>query len=351
MARRWAAAAGSAPQRSGRAAAKAVHEGRSPGAILAIAYRDRIAKSRTPGGGAFLLANGRGAHVDPALPLARELFLAVGELAGSATRSRILLAAPITLAEIEAICGDRIEARDEVTFDRSIAGLRGRRVRRLGALAISDQPIPVEPNADAARTLVEGLTRLGIGCLPWTRSLHQLRDRVAFLRRLEGDPWPDLSDDALSSGALSWLAPALAGKTAVSQLSERELTDALLGLVPWGLRRRLETEAPTHLSAPSGSRIPIDYAAEGGPKVSIRVQELFGLDRHPAIAGSRVPLLLELLSPAHRPVQITRDLPSFWRGSYRAVKAEMKGRYPKHAWPDDPISAQASRRAKSRGPQ
>ncbi len=341
MLRRWATAAGSAPQPSGRAAAD-----RSPGAILAIAYRDRIAKSRTPGGGAFLLANGRGAHVDPAL-----LFLAVGELAGSATRSRILLAAPITLAEIEAICGDRIEARDEVTFDRATAALRGRRVRRLGALVISDQPIPVEPNADAARTLVEGLARLGIGCLPWTAALRQLRDRIAFLRRLEGDSWPDLSDDALSSGGLDWLAPALTGKTAVSELSERELTDALLGLVPWGLRRRLETEAPTHVSAPSGSRIPIDYAAEGGPKVSIRVQELFGLDRHPAIAGSRVPLLLELLSPAHRPVQITRDLPSFWRGSYRAVKAEMKGRYPKHAWPDDPIAAQASRRAKSREPR
>jgi len=351
MARRWAAAAGSAPRRSARAPAQPAPADRSPGAILAIAYPDRIAKSRAPGGGAFLLANGRGARVDPALALAREFFLAVGELAGSATQSRILLAAPITLAEIEAICGDRVEARDEMTFDPATAALRGRKVRRLGALVISDQPIPVEPGPHATRTLVEGLARLGIGCLPWTRALQQLRERIAFLRRLEGDPWPDLSDDALSSGTLDWLAPALAGKTAVSQLSERELTDALLGLVPWGLRRKLETEAPTHLSAPSGSRIPIDYAAEGGPKVSIRVQELFGLDRHPAIAGSRVPLVLELLSPAHRPVQITRDLPSFWRGSYRAVKAEMKGRYPKHAWPDDPILAPASRRAKSRGPR
>ena len=235
-----------------------------------------------------------------------------------------------------------------MTFDRATAALRGRKIRRLGALVIFDQPIPVEPDAHAARTLVEGLARLGIGCLPWTRALQQLRDRVAFLRQLEGDRWPDLSDRALSSSVLGWLAPALAGKTAVSELSERELTGALLGLVPWDLRRELDAEAPTHLSAPSGSRIPIDYAAEGGPKISIRVQELFGLDRHPAVAGSRVPLLLELLSPAHRPVQITRDLPSFWRGSYRAVKAEMKGRYPKHAWPDDPISAQPSRRAKSK---
>jgi len=348
MVRRWAAAAGSGPQRSGRAAARAAHADRSPGAILAIAYPDRIAKSRAPGGGAFLLANGRGARVDPALPLARELFLAVGELAGSATQSRILLAALITLAEIEGICGDRIEARDEVTFDRATAALRGRRIRRLGALVISEQPIPVEPDAHAAQTIAQGLARFGIERLPWTSALRQLVDRVAFLRRLEGDRWPELSDRALASDALDWLAPALAGKTAVSELSERELADALLGLVPWDLRRRLEAEAPTHFSAPSGSRLPIDYAAEGGPRVSIRVQELFGLDRHPAIAGGRVPLLLELLSPAHRPVQITRDLPSFWRGSYRAVKAEMKGRYPKHAWPDDPISARPSRRAKSK---
>jgi ATP-dependent helicase HrpB len=351
MARRWATVAGPAPRHSGRPPAPPAHADPSPGAILAIAYPDRIAKSRAPGGGAFLIANGRGAQVDPALALAREPFLAVGELAGSATQSRILLAAPISLAEIEAVCGDRVEARDEVTFDPASAALRGRRIRRVGALAISDQPIPVEPDADAVRTLVEGIARLGIATLPWTAALQQLRDRVAFLRRLEGDPWPDLSDDALSSRAFDWLAPVLAGKTAVSQLSERELTDALLGCVPWALRRRLEAEAPTHLSAPSGSRLPIDYAAEGGPRILVRVQELFGLDRHPAIAGGRVPLVLELLSPAHHPVQVTRDLPSFWRGSYRAVKAEMKGRYPKHAWPDDPIAAQPSRRAKSPGPR
>jgi len=246
---------------------------------------------------------------------------------------------------------DRIEARDEVTFDPATAALRGRKIRRLGALAISDQPVPVEPGPPASRILAEGLARIGLRGLPWTPAMRQLRDRVAFLRRLEEKRWPDLSDAALSSGALDWLTPALEGKTALSQLSERELADALLRLVPWDLRRSLDAEAPTHLSAPTGSRIPIDYAAEGGPKASIRVQELFGLDRHPAIAGSRVPLVLELLSPAHRPVQITRDLPSFWRGSYRAVKAEMKGRYPKHAWPDDPIAARPSRRAKARGPR
>ncbi len=351
LARRWAAMAGSGPQRSASALPEAPHGDRSPGAILAIAYPDRIAKRRAAGGGAFLLANGRGAQLDPALPLAREPFLALGELAGGAAQSRILLAAPITLVEIERICGDRIEAREEVTFDPATAALRGRAIRRLGALLLSDQPIPVEPGPHAARALAEGLARTGLARLPWTPTLQQLRDRVGFLRRLEGDRWPDLSDTALSSAALDWLAPALEAKTALADLSERELADALLGLLPWDLRGRLDVEAPTHLSVPSGSRVAIDYAAEGGPKASIRVQELFGLDRHPAIAGGRVPLVVELLSPAHRPVQITRDLPSFWRGSYRAVKAEMKGRYPKHAWPDDPISAQPSRRAKSRGPR
>ncbi len=351
LARRWAAMAGSGPQRSGSALPEPSHGDRSPGAILAIAYPDRIAKRRAAGGGAFLLANGRGARLDPALPLAREPFLALGELAGGAAQSRILLAAPITLVEIERICGDRIEAREEVTFDPATAALRGRAIRRLGALLLSDQPIPVEPGPHAARALAEGLARTGLARLPWTPTLQQLRDRVGFLRRLEGDRWPDLSDTALSSAALDWLAPALEAKTALADLSERELADALLGLLPWDLRGRLDVEAPTHLSVPSGSRVAIDYAAEDGPKASIRVQELFGLDRHPAIAGGRVPLVVELLSPAHRPVQITRDLPSFWRGSYRAVKAEMKGRYPKHAWPDDPISAQPSRRAKSRGPR
>src|SRR6266568_1300255 len=262
--RRWAAMAGSGPQRSGSALPEPSHGDRSPGAILAIAYPDRIAKRRAAGGGAFLLANGRGARLDPALPLAREPFLALGELAGGAAQSRILLAAPITLVEIERICGDRIEAREEVTFDPATAALRGRAIRRLGALLLSDQPIPVEPGPHAARALAEGLALLGIARLPWTAALRQLRDRVGFLRRLEGDRWPDLSDTALSSAALDWLAPALEAKTALADLSERELADALLGLLPWDLRGRLDVEAPTHLSVPSGSRVAIDYAAEDG---------------------------------------------------------------------------------------
>jgi ATP-dependent helicase HrpB len=318
----------------------------SPGLLLALAYPDRIAKARSAGG-AFLLANGRGANLDPASALSREPFLAVGEIAGTAAQGRILLAAALTLGEIEAYFAARIESRDDVVFDEQSLSLRGRQARRLGSLALAERPMKVEPNDDTARLLAEGIARAGIGKLPWTKSLLQWRDRVMFLRRAEGDEWPDLSDAALGADA-DWLASLCAGKTALAAVSAEEFGEAVRGLIPWNLRRRLDAEAPTHFAAPSGSSVPIDYEAEEGPKLSIRVQELFGLDRHPAIAGGRVPLVIELLSPAHRPVQVTRDLPGFWRGSYAAVKAEMKGRYPRHPWPDDPLSAPATRRAKPR---
>jgi ATP-dependent helicase HrpB len=319
----------------------------SPGLLLALAYPDRIAKSRGAGG-AFLLANGRGANLDPASALAREPYLAVGEVAGTAAQGRILLAAALTLAEIEAHFGDRIEHRDEILFDEQSASLRGRQLRRLGALALAERPAKLAPNDVTARVLAEGVARIGIDKLPWTKSLRQWRDRVMFLRRAEGEEWPDLSDAALRANA-DWLAALFADKTALAAVSADDFGEAVRGLLPWNLRRRLEAEAPTHFAAPSGSSVPIDYEAEEGPKLAIRVQELFGLDRHPSIAGGRVPLVIELLSPAHRPVQVTRDLPGFWRGSYAAVKAEMKGRYPRHPWPDDPVSAPATRRAKPRG--
>jgi ATP-dependent helicase HrpB len=317
--------------------------------LLALAYPDRIAKSRGGEAGTFLLANGRGGSIDPASPLAREPFLAVAELAGSAARSRILLAAAISLADIEAHFPDRIEERTEVTFDSASASLRGRRSEHLGAITLAVRPFRIEPNDETAGLLAGGIGRLGLDRLPWTKSLAQWRDRVNFLRRAEGAEWPDLSDAALAATVEAWLAPALTGKTALADLSADELSQALHGLLPWPLRRRLETEAPTHFDAPSGSHVPIDYEAEEGPKLSIRVQELFGLDRHPTIAGGRVPLVVELLSPAHRPVQVTRDLPGFWRGSYAAVRTEMRGRYPRHPWPDDPLASPATRRAKPRG--
>jgi ATP-dependent helicase HrpB len=325
-------------------------EGAVPaGAILALAYPERIAKNRGASTGAFLLANGRGAAVDPASPLAREPYLAVAELVGSAAQSRITLAAAIDPVDIEARFADRIVTTEEITCDAKTLALRGRRSRRLGAIALGEQPLPVEASEAAAKTLADAIVKAGLDRLPWTKALAQWRDRVAFLRHAEGEEWPDLSDPGLAASAAAWLAPLLFGKTALAQVTEAEFETALHGLLSHALRRRLDAEAPTHFDAPSGSRVPIDYTAEEGPKLAIRVQELFGLNRHPAIAGGRTPLVIELLSPAHRPVQVTRDLPNFWRGSYAAVKSEMRGRYPRHPWPDDPAAAPATRRAKPRG--
>jgi ATP-dependent helicase HrpB len=334
--------------------AELVASGASPftpsvGAVLALAFPDRIAKNRGGATGAFLLANGRGAQVDPASPLAREPYLAVAEIVGSAAQGRIVLAAAITLAEIETRFADRIDARQEIVFDPPSASLRGRRLRRLGALALAEQPVAVTADDEAARVLAAGVAKAGLDRLPWTKALTQWRDRVMFLRVAEGEEWPDLSDPGLAARLDDWLIPMLTGKTSLAQLSADEVDAALTALLPYGLRRRLDAEAPTHFEAPSGSRIPIDYEAQEGPKLAIRVQELFGLARHPTIAGGRVALVVELLSPAHRPVQVTRDLPGFWRGSYAAVRAEMRGRYPRHPWPEDPLSAPATRRAKPRG--
>jgi len=286
----------------------------SAGVLLALAFPDRIARSRGAGA-AFVLANGRGAVIDPTSALAREPYLAVGEISGSAAQGRIVLAAALSLAEIETHFSARVESRDEVSFDEKSASLRGRRLRRLGALVLAEHTMRVEPSDAGARLLAEGIARLGVARLPWNKASRQWRDRVMFLRRSEGEEWPDLSDAALCATAADWLVPALAGKSALAELDGEALRERLHAMLPWTLRRRLDEEAPTHFAAPSGSVVPIDYEAEGGPKLSIRVQELFGLARHPTIAGGRVPLTVELLSPAHRPVQVTRDLPGFWRGS------------------------------------
>ena len=342
MAQRWAQAA---PEESNAAGGDEA----SAGALVALAYPERVAKNRGGASGAFLLVNGRGATVDPASPLAREPFLAVAELTGTAAHGRILSAAPVTLAEIEQRFADRITTREDIIFDAASASLRARRSRRLGAITLAEQPMPVAPNETTAQKLADGIAGLGIARLPWTKALQHWRDRVMFLRASEDDEWPDLSDASLARTAAEWLTPLVADKTALGEITADKLNNALRTLVPWPLQRRLDAEAPTHFEAPTGSQVPIDYEAEGGPKIAIRVQELFGLDRHPAVAGGRVPLVIELLSPAHRPVQTTRDLPGFWRGSYAAVRTEMRGRYPKHPWPEDPIAAPPTRRAKPRG--
>lgn len=321
-------------------------------AVLAIAYPDRIARQRGATG-QFLLASGRGAMLDPADPLARAPYLVVAEMAGSAAHTRILLAAPMGEADVITIAGERITTAVEIGFDRAAARLSARRVRRLEAITLASDTLPVPANAETQRLLAEGVAALGIGRLPWSKATRQWKDRVMFLRAAHGatddNPWPDLSDGTLERTAADWLAPFLVGCTALADIGADRLREALEALLPWPLQRRLDAEAPTHFTAPTGSSIALDYDGEDGPILSIRVQELFGLREHPSLAGGRVPLTLHLLSPAHRPIQITRNLPGFWAGSWSAVKSEMKGRYPKHPWPDDPANAAPTTRAKPRG--
>ena len=316
------------------------------GPLLAFAYPERIAKARGKRG-EFLMANGRAGAVEPHDPLSGAPYLAVGEIVGRAASARILLAAPLALEEIESVASASIETIEEVVFDRASAALRARRRRRLGALTLAEQNLPVPADEASAAALAAGLISLGVARLPWSKSLKQWRDRVLFLRRAGDSAWPDLRDEALAASG-EWLAPFLIGKTSLADFSHEEFADALHAQLPYALTRRLESEAPTHFVAPTGSAIAVDYEAEGGPAIALRVQELFGLAAHPALAGGRVPLTLHLLSPAHRPIQITRDLPGFWRGSWAAVKAEMRGRYPRHVWPDDPAAAAPTTRAKPR---
>jgi ATP-dependent helicase HrpB len=317
--------------------------------MLAFAFPDRIARNR--GNGSFVLANGRGAAVEQTSALARAPYIAVAELTGTAAQGRILLAAPIAQADIERHFAAEIETADEISFDRTALALRARRKRTLHAITLSEAPMALMPSAETARVLADGLIAAGVERLPWSKPLKQWRDRVIFLRKAEGDAsqWPDLSDDALAAQRESWLVPVLYDKISLKDLSAGDLSDALMTLLPWELRTRLEREAPTHFEAPTGTQLAIDYEAEQGPTIAVRLQELFGLTAHPSIAKSAVPLVLELLSPAHRPVQVTRDLPGFWRGSYAAVRSDLRGRYPRHPWPEDPANALPTRRVKPRG--
>jgi len=213
---------------------------------------------------------------------------------------------------------------------------------------IDEQTLAAAGDEQGARTLAAGLLALDPARWPWSKELRQWRDRAMFLRRANAADWPDLSDEALAASS-DWLAPWLIDKTSVAAIASGEFASAMQALLPYSLRRRVDAEAPTHFVAPTGSSIAIDYAAEGGPGIALRVQELFGLRTHPTLAGGRAPLTLHLLSPAHRPIQITRDLPGFWRGSWAGVRADLRGRYPRHFWPEDPAAALPTSRAKPRG--
>ncbi len=319
----------------------------STGALLALAYPDRVAKARGEHG-RFVLANGRGAMLDAADPLAGEAFLVVADLQGKAQNARIAQAAAITEDEVRALLTDRLETERQTVFDAEKRSVRVRETVRLGAILLSERQLPAPKGAEADRAVIEAIRAHGLSLLDWGKGAQSLRHRLAWLRKGLGAPWPDVSDEALLARLDDWLLPFLSGEPSLARIGPGALHDGLMTLVPHELHRKVDTLAPTHYAAPSGSTVPIRYE-EDQPALSIRVQELFGLDRHPGIAGGTVPLTLELLSPAHRPIQTTRDLPGFWRGSWADVRADMRGRYPKHHWPENPREAQATSRAKPRG--
>ena len=333
-------------QRIARAAganASRVDEERA-GAVLALAYPDRIAKAR--GAGAYTMANGRAAVLDATSPMAREPYLVIADIAGAAGRAQVLLGAPISLAEIEAMFAASIETRAAVSVDEVTGAVRGRRVRALGRIVLSETPLERLTGADLQQALLDAVRGGGLQLLEWDDAARQMRARAAFMRAIEGEAWPDWSDEALMAALDSWLAAALDG---VVRLREVDVARALLNALSYEQRRRVDEAAPARFETPAGSSLAIDYEAEGGPALEVRLQELFGQDKHPAVAGGRIALTLRLLSPARRPVQTTKDLPGFWRGSYAAVRTEMRGRYPRHPWPEDPLTAPPTRRAKPRG--
>lgn len=315
----------------------------SDGLLLAYAYPERIAKARG-GQGEFQLVTGRGAFLEPTDALAREPWLAVAELGGGDRRDRVLLAAPLEPAELAAFADQyAVEERLEETGG---GRLRAKRITRLGKLTIREE-IDDSPDPDLiARALADRVRRDGLKVLPWGDAARSLRERAHFLHAR--DPaWPDLSDAALLADLDGWLLPVLHGLRGLNALKADVLDGALRTLIPWDQQRRLDAETPARWSAPTGNSFTIDYAAEGGPRVEVRVQEVYGVAVHPTVAG--VPLTLSLLSPAHRPIQTTKDLPGFWKGSWKDVRADMRGRYPRHLWPEDPATAAATTRAKPRG--
>ena len=319
----------------------------SPGALLLHAWPDRVARARGERG-RFVLANGSGAMLDAADSLAGETWLVVADLAGRAQNARITAAAPVTEEAIVAHLGDRVERRRETAFDREKGAVRVRETACLGAIVLSQRTLPAPSGAEADRALLDAVREHGLSLLPWGKEAQALRNRLAWLNRVLGAPWPDVSDAALAGRLDDWLAPYLVGEPAIASIRPSAIEEGLMALVPHDLQRRIGQLAPTHFDAPSGSRVLIRYDGEA-PVLAIRVQELFGLDRHPSIVGGTVPLTLELLSPAHRPIQTTRDLPGFWRGSWADVRADMRGRYPRHVWPENPLEATATSRAKPRG--
>ncbi len=356
MAERWAKLA--PPPASGRgpggerapSAGRNVETGRPPpnplpqaggGAdvCVALGFPDRVARRRDASGETWASVGGRGFRLDPTAPLARSEWLAVADTQGSAAGARILSAVAIDQSTVETLFADRIESRRSVQFDFTTGGIQALRERRLGAIRLSSGPDSGADPESILAALLDGVREHGLALLSWGDGAQALRDRAAYA----GVP---LDDATLLDRIDEWLAPLLTGKRRLDAIAPGALADALRNLLGWDALQAINRLAPADFTSPAGSTHAIDYAAEGGPRVELRVQALFGLAVHPVIGERRVPLVLSLTSPAGRPIQTTRDLPGFWAGSWSAVAKEMRGRYPKHPWPDDPAAASATLRTK-----
>ena len=313
----------------------------SVGALLALAFPDRIGALRPGGAGRFLLANGRGAHFPEAQSLSRQGLIVALDLDDRERDARILLAAPLERETLETVMAGQLGWREIVEWSRREQAVVAQRELRLDQLLLETRPLPAVSPERAREAMLEGVRELGIGALPWDRDTRDLQARVAFVRGLAASyaEWPDLADDALAGSLDTWLAPWLDGVMRREHLARIPLAEALRARLGWERLRELDALAPTHLEVPSGSRIRIDYLEASAPAVAVRLQEVFGLAETPRLGGGLAPVTFKLLSPAHRPVQVTRDLASFWRRGYAEVRKDLRGRYPKHHWPDDPLAA------------
>ncbi len=340
LAGRWARAAGGD-------AARAL-PGDAAGQVLALAFPDRVARRRGGAGAPYLMANGRAVAVAADDPLAAAEWIVVGDASGAAAGARVLLGAAIDPASMETLLGDRVVTTAVLAFDPASGGVTAESRRQLGAITLARRPAERPDPAAVSAALLAGVRDHGLALLPWGEASLAFRARVAFARANGLAELPDLSDAALLAGLDDWLAPLLAGRRRLDALTDGQLSEALSGLVGWALLRRLDGFAPGRFAAPAGSSHAIDYAAEGGPAVEVRVQALFGLAAQPMLADGRVPLTLRLTSPAGRAIQVTTDLPRFWAGSWSDVRKDLRGRYPKHPWPEDPAAAAPTLRAKPR---
>jgi ATP-dependent helicase HrpB len=320
------------------------------GLLLAFAYPDRIAQRRPGGEPRYRLANGRGAIIPRQDALGGEPYLGVAQLDAGQREARIFLAAPLSRVELEQHLATQIEQREQVSWDDQAGAVQAQQQRCLGELVLEEKPWQAADAEQISAALLHGIRQRGLGVLPWTPKLETWRLRVELLRQVDtpspdSEPWPELSDQALLATIENWLAPYLNGMSRLTHLTRLNLKEVLNSLLSWPQQQALEKLAPTHLSVPSGSRVRIDYSTET-PVLAVRLQELFGLMETPRIAAGRVALTIHLLSPARRPIQVTQDLASFWANTYAEVKKDLKGRYPKHYWPDDPLQAEATHRVR-----